>query len=223
MPGRQIPTLACPHLYTEHDVYGMEYSLWPVWVNYAVCLSPSFLHLQISETWKAGRCPWSHSQLISSGCLSTFFTYEIQNISATERKINSIPAKTRTPAQVFPASPSCSPSFFAGLCPAPSPSFCCLSSSLHCFFAHLCQAPCPSLSPSFSRYPVSCLVLSRYAPLSCKLPLFSSLVVFRALLFVFSSLQVCPAARRSRTQPTHRTFPAEPTSVAPGMTWQSFQ
>ncbi len=105
-------------------------------------------------------------------------------------KINSIPAKTRTPAQVFPASPSCSPSFFAGLCPAPSPSFCCLSSSLHCFFAHLCQAPCPSLSPSFSRYPVSCLVLSRYAPLSCKLPLFSSLVVFRALLFVFSSLQV---------------------------------
>ncbi|KAM6070394.1 uncharacterized protein VSU04_005664 isoform 1-T1 [Chlamydotis macqueenii] len=47
--------------------------------------------------------------------------------------------------------------------------------------------------------------------------------VFRALLFVFSSLQVCSAARRSRTQPTHHTFPAEPTSVAPGMTWQSFQ
>ncbi len=97
MPGRQIPTLACPHLYTEHDVYGMEYSLWPVWVNYSVCLSPSFLHLQISETWKAGQCPWSHSQqLVSSGCLSTFFTHEIQNTPATERKINSIPAKTRT-------------------------------------------------------------------------------------------------------------------------------
>ncbi len=97
MPGRQIPTLACPHLYTEHDVYGMEYSLWPVWINYSVCLSPSFLHLQISETWKAGQCPWSHSQqLVSSECLSTFFTHKIQNTPATERKINSIPAKTRT-------------------------------------------------------------------------------------------------------------------------------
>ncbi len=54
------PPMGNPHLYTEHDVYGMEYSLWPVWINYAVCLLPSFLHLHVNETWKARQCPWSH-------------------------------------------------------------------------------------------------------------------------------------------------------------------
>ncbi|CAM9813372.1 unnamed protein product, partial [Bubo scandiacus] len=58
----------------------------------------------------------------------------------------------------FSASLCCSSSFFVGLCPAPSPSFCCLISSLPaasfsisvCFFLPLCPVLCSffCLSPS---------------------------------------------------------------------------
>ncbi len=99
MPGRQIPTLACPHLYTEHDVYGMEYSLWPVWINYAVCLSPSFLHLQVNETWKARQCPWSHSQqLVSSECF-------YQHSSHTKSKTHQLLRGKLTPSLPNPGHP----------------------------------------------------------------------------------------------------------------------
>jgi len=33
--------LTNPHLYTEHDIYGMEYFHWPAWASSPAVLPPS--------------------------------------------------------------------------------------------------------------------------------------------------------------------------------------
>ncbi len=91
------PPMGNPHLYTEHDVYGMEYSLWPVWVNYLSVFCPASRICTLTRLGKPDSVlglinnNWYHQGVYQHSSHPKSKTHQL-----LRGKINSIPAKTRT-------------------------------------------------------------------------------------------------------------------------------
>jgi len=90
-----LPPLANPRSETEHDVHGMENFHWPVWLSVWLRSLPAPAHLLISWIGETEKSPWftAASEIIN---VINILLVLNPNTAATERKISSIPAKTRT-------------------------------------------------------------------------------------------------------------------------------
>ena len=48
---------ANPHVYTEHDTYGMEYFHWPAWLSVWLCSLPAPAQLLVSQIRETEKSP----------------------------------------------------------------------------------------------------------------------------------------------------------------------
>ena len=107
VPEHLPPASSPPSLYTEHDVIWYGIFLWPVWVTVLAVSPPSFLCPPAYSLVGWGeklKSPWlsvnTAQQQLKHQCVINIILILNPNhitVPATRKKINSIPAETRTP------------------------------------------------------------------------------------------------------------------------------